>query len=141
LDLRVRLMLSSLNPCLIITSIFIALFRDLHKILSCSIVRSIAKSHEARYMTAKKKSAHPLNCKTFCTLTPKVCYYCYPLLLHTSTTFVHMAAPILEIIDSPSYCEDGQYMHLCFWRWIWSLGTMIVTAGCIMLTQDFFYVC
>jgi hypothetical protein len=54
---RVRLMLSSPNACLNITSVFVALFfRDLHKIWCRSFVGSIAKSHQARYIIPNKKT-------------------------------------------------------------------------------------
>jgi hypothetical protein len=44
--------------------------------IRCSFVRSIAKSHQDRYTTPSKrpkKSALPLSCVKFSTLTPKIC--------------------------------------------------------------------
>jgi hypothetical protein len=45
-----------------------------------------------------KKSARPLSCMKFCTLTSKTCQYYHLPLHHAATIAVQMAAPVPEII-------------------------------------------
>jgi hypothetical protein len=72
---RVRLLLSSPNACLIIARVSVALFPRFAQNLTYtrrSCVRSIAKSHQARYTTPNKTTRLSSSVK-FCTLTPKMC--------------------------------------------------------------------
>jgi hypothetical protein len=57
-------------------SVSIPPFLRFAQIWCCSFVRSIAKSHQVRYVTPNNstyKSAHPPNCVKFFTPTPKIC--------------------------------------------------------------------
>jgi hypothetical protein len=49
----------------------------------------------------RKKSARPPSCVKFCTLTPKICWYCHLPLHRATTTAVQMTASDPEIIDTP----------------------------------------
>jgi hypothetical protein len=53
---RVWLMLSSPNACLIISEVSFALFPRFAQIVCTLAVRSIAKSHQARYTTPNKRT-------------------------------------------------------------------------------------
>jgi hypothetical protein len=66
---HVQLMLFSLNACLIIARVSVALFSEIYAQSDKHSVGFIAKSHQVRYTTPNKWTpTSPLSCVKFCAL-------------------------------------------------------------------------